>query len=124
MSGSGREALSHYQKTCLNVRERSGGPPGCPGVVGSPTRMFESGRAVLTYVRDVREWSGSPLGCPGVVRRSSSMSGSGREALPDVWERSRGLPGYPGVLGRPSWLSSSGQEGVSGPIWEEWAVHR
>ena len=40
------------------------------------------------------------------------MSGSGREALPDVRERSRGLPRYPGVLGRPSWLSSSGREAL------------
>ena len=40
MIRSGREAL-------LDVREWSGGPPGCPGVVGRPSRMTESGREAL-----------------------------------------------------------------------------
>ena len=40
---SGREALKVVQKW-------SGGPPGCPGVVGRPFRMSESGREVLPYV--------------------------------------------------------------------------
>ena len=55
MSGSGREALT-------DVREWSGVPPGCPGVVVRTTRMSRSGREVLP---DVREWSGDPSGCPG-----------------------------------------------------------
>ena len=37
MFGSGREAL-------LDIREWSGGPPGCPGVVGRSSRMSGSGR--------------------------------------------------------------------------------
>ena len=53
MSGSGRESLE-------DVREWSGGLPGCPGVVHRPQ------------------------GCPGVVRRRSRMSVTGRETLPDV----------------------------------------
>ena len=53
MSGSGREALSE-------VQELSGDPPGFPGVVGKPSRMF------------------------GVVGRPSRMSGCGREYLLDV----------------------------------------
>ena len=56
MSGSGRVALP-------NVREWSGGLPGCPGVVGRPSRMSESG-----------------------LVRPSQMFGSGRKALPDVRE--------------------------------------
>ena len=52
MSRSGWETLA-------DVREWSGGPPRCPGVVGWPFRMSRS---------------------------FSRMSGSGREALPNVWE--------------------------------------
>ena len=37
MSGSGRDALP-------NVRERSEGPPRCPGVVGRASRMSRSGQ--------------------------------------------------------------------------------
>ena len=51
MSGSGRLAL-------LDVREWSGGPPECTGVVGRPS------------------------GCPGVVGRPSQISGKGWLALP------------------------------------------
>ena len=40
MSGSSREALP-------DVLEWSGGPPGCPGVVGRPSLMSESGRDAL-----------------------------------------------------------------------------
>ena len=69
-------------------REWSGGPPGCPGVVGRPSRMFGGGQEALSDVRealpDVREWSGSSPKCPGVVAKPSWMSGSGREALLDV----------------------------------------
>ena len=34
MTGSSREALTY-------VREWSGGSPGCPGVVGRPSRVIE-----------------------------------------------------------------------------------
>ena len=126
MSGSGREALP-------DVQERSGGPPGCPGVVVSPARMFRSGREALL---DVREWWGVPpkcLGvargpprCPGVVlipaqmdgrtswmpKRTSRMSESGREALPDVRKWSEGPPGFPGVVGMPTRMSGSGREAL------------
>ena len=50
MSGSGGEALP-------DIREWSGNPDGCPGVVGRPTCVFGSGREALP---DVREWSGVP----------------------------------------------------------------
>ena len=63
MSGSGRVAL-------LDVREWYGSPPGCPGVVGRPTRMSGNGREALEKVREwsgslpvVREWLGGPPGC-------------------------------------------------------------
>ena len=45
MSGSGRETL-------LDVRDRSGGPSGCPGVVGIISRMSGTGRGALKYVRE------------------------------------------------------------------------
>ena len=71
MSGSGRDTLS-------DVREWSVGPPGCPEVVGWPSRMCERPSRLSGSVRkafpdvwetlsDVWEWSGSSLGCPGVV---------------------------------------------------------
>ena len=57
MSWSGWEALSY-------VREWSGGPPGCPGVVKRPSRMSGSGREAhrmsrsgLKALTDVRELS-------------------------------------------------------------------
>ena len=88
MSGSGWEA---HQV----VRVRSGGPPGCPGVVGRPSRISGSGREALPNSLkahpDVQEWSGCPSGrsgvppeCPGVVGRPSRMLGSGRESIPDA----------------------------------------
>ena len=56
MSGSGREVLP-------DARKRSGGPPdvrvwlvgpsGCPGVVGTTSQIYESGREVLP---DIWEW--------------------------------------------------------------------
>ena len=59
MSGSIREALPH-------VREWSGDPPKCSGVVGRPSRMSKSGRKFLPEARealsDVREFSGGPPG--------------------------------------------------------------
>ena len=41
----------------------SGGPLGCPGVVGRQSWMFRSGREALP---DVREWLAGYPGCPGV----------------------------------------------------------
>ena len=46
MSESVRDAI-------LDVRVWSGGPPGCPGEVGMPSRMSGSGREALP---DVQEW--------------------------------------------------------------------
>ena len=92
MSGSGREALP-------DVREWSGGTPGCPGIIDRPSRMSGSGRSPSRTsgssretLGDVWEWSGGPFGFPGLVGRPSRMSGSGREAVPDVQEWSRGPP--------------------------------
>ena len=45
MTGSGREALP-------DVRKWLGGPAECPGVVGSLSRMSESGRETLPNVRE------------------------------------------------------------------------
>ena len=59
MSRCGREAFP-------DVREWSGGPFECPGVVGRPSQTYGSGREDL-------------LG--------------GREAIPDVWEWPGGPPG-------------------------------
>ena len=47
MSGSGREILTE-------VWERSGGPPGCLGVVGRPSRLSRNG---WKTIKDVWEWS-------------------------------------------------------------------
>ena len=70
MSRNGWEVL-------LDVPEWLGGPPGCPGVVGSLSRKF-----------------GRPSGCPAaggrlsrmslIGRRPFRMSGSCGEALPEV----------------------------------------
>ena len=60
MFDSGREALP-------DVWEWSGGPPGCLGVDGGPSRM-----------------SGSGPDTPRMSGRNSRMSGSGRKAIPDV----------------------------------------
>ena len=90
MSGSGREALP-------DVQEWSGGPNGCSGVVGRPSRlvgmpfrMSGSGREALLNVQewskalsDVQLWSGVPTGIRGVVGRPTGKSGCEREVLPD-----------------------------------------
>ena len=94
MFGSGWEALQ-------DVRKWSGGPPGCPGVVGRPSRMSGCGREALSDVRetrpDVREWSEGSLVRPAVFRMPSRMSRIGREAP----------PGCLGVVERPSQMSRS-----------------
>ena len=66
MSGSGREAppdVREWSEALPDVLERSGDPPGCPGVFGWPYRMSGSGRETLPNVRewwealaDAREW--------------------------------------------------------------------
>ena len=96
MSGSSRDARP-------NVREWSGGPPECSGVIGRPSRFFGSGREALP---DVQEWSGGPPGGASVVAKPSRMSGSGRES-PRVVE----MPSqFPGVVGRPLRMSGTGRE--------------
>ena len=91
MYGSVWEALSDVrecQEDLPNVLKWSGGPSGCPGVVGSVSRMSGSDWKTLPVVRewwaalpDVRKWSGVPLECVGMVG---------------------GPPGCPGVVGRPT----------------------
>ena len=112
LSGSGREALPDVQKW-------SGGPPGCPGVVGWPSQMFESGRMTIPNVRewsealpDVRVWSGVPSGCPEVVGGLPEVR-EWSSVLPNVREWSGGPPKSPGVFGCPSRMSGSGRETLS-----------
>ena len=67
MSWSGQLALPDVRsgrETLPEVLEWSVIPPGCPEVVGRPSRMSGSDREALP---DVREWSGGPTGCSGVV---------------------------------------------------------
>ena len=70
-----------------DVREWSGGPPRCPGVVGRSSRKIGSSREVL---QEVRDWSEGPPGCPGLVGMPTRISGSGRKADPNVREWSGG----------------------------------
>ena len=69
MYGCGREALPH-------ILEWSGGPPGCPGVVGRPSRLSGSGRKSLTGGREAFV----------DVQEALPLSKGGRKALPDVRE--------------------------------------
>ena len=85
-----------------NVQEWSGGPPGCPGVVGKPSEMSESGRETLPDVPewweallDVRQLSGGPW----MSGRPSRFFGSHWETIPDVREWSGGPSG---CLGAPT----------------------
>ena len=134
MFESGRE-------TFPDVREWSGGPPECPGVVGRPSRMSERGLETLPDVRgdqgalmdvqqwsevspECREWSNVSPGCPRVVRRRSQMSVSGRKALPEVWDWwggplrcTGGPPKCQEVVGRPSQMFGSGREALPN-VWE------
>ena len=74
MTGSDREAIPDVREWSASlpdvpvafpdVQEWLGGPPGCPGVVGRPSRMSGSGREALP---NVRKWSRGPPGCPLVV---------------------------------------------------------
>ena len=65
MSVSCRESL-------MDVRDCSGGPPGCPGVVGRPYQLYGSGErpsrktgSCRYFLPDVRELSGVPPGRSG-----------------------------------------------------------
>ena len=132
MSGSGQEFLlisGSGRETLPNVREWSGGPAGCPGVVERPSQMFGSCREPLT---DIREWSRDPSEFLGVVRRSSwpsrgsldhfrmsgrgreafRMSGSGQKDIPNVRERSGDLSRRLGVVGWLSRMSRNGREAL------------
>ena len=81
ISESGREVLP-------DVREWSGGPPRCLGMVRMPSQMSESGRVALLVVQkalpDVREWSRGPSECQRVIGTPAQMSRSGRETLPNI----------------------------------------
>ena len=122
MSGSCLQALPDVQKAPPVVREWSGDPYECPGVVGrlsrisgvvgrpcrlsgvvgTPSQMFCSCREALR-----------------MTRRPSQMSRSGWETLADVREWSGGLPGCPGVAVRHSRISRSGREAL--PDVQEWS---
>ena len=52
MSWNGRETLLNVQEFLLDVREWSGDPPKCPGVVERPSQMFGSGRETLSDDRE------------------------------------------------------------------------
>ena len=95
MSGSGPDTLPDVQKYLPNVREWSEGPPGCPGVVLIPSRMF--GRTSRMFGRTSRMFG-----------RTSRISGSGREALPEVQKWSGGPPASLEVVGRPFRMFGSG----------------
>ena len=140
MSGSGREALA-------DVRVWLRDPPGCPGVVGKPSRISGSclenlpdGREWWEAITNIREWSGGPtrypvvvggalpdvrqmLGGPprylGVVSIPCRISGCGRLALPDVREWCGCPPECPGVVVIPSQMSVCGWEAL--PDVRQWS---
>ena len=70
-TGSGLEALLDVRAALPDVWEWSGGPSGCLGVVGRPSRMSGSVRGALP---DVQERSGGVTGCLGEVFRPFRMS--------------------------------------------------
>ena len=75
MSGSGRDDFP-------DVRVWSGGLPGCPRVVGRPSRVVGRPSRI----------SGSGRDASRVVEKPSRMSRSGWEVLPNVREWSGGPP--------------------------------
>ena len=94
MYGIGQDALPE-------VQEWSNNPPGCPGMVGRPSRISLS--------------SGTPFRMSGSGREACRMSvrptrmcGSGRVALSDIWEWLGGCPGCPRVVVTHSRMSGSG----------------
>ena len=93
MSGSGCEVLldvREWSRGRPDVREFSGVPPGCLGMVGRPSTMFRNGRESLP---DVKEWSRGPPGSMGMVGRPSRKSGKSLEAILDVQVWSGAPPG-------------------------------
>ena len=113
---SGRLALP-------DVREWSGDPPGCLGVVGGPPGCLGVvWRHSRMFLRSGRSFQMSGSYC-----KASRMSGSGRETildvreslsdvrklsggLTDVQEWSGGPRECPGVVRRPSQMSKSGRK--------------
>ena len=119
ISGSGWESLSNVREWSEDAAERPGvvgGPPGCPGVVGThcrtsrsggrPSRISRSCRETLSDVREalsnVWECSEGPPGCPGGFSDHSRTSVRAsrthpviQEGLPDIHE------GFPTTLGHP-----------------------
>ena len=89
MFGSGREVFP-------DVRETSGSPAGCPGVVRRPTKSL------------------------GMVRRQSRKSGKGRETLLEVCEGLKGPPKtWKGRVAHPEvWESLGYTPGSLGKRWE------
>ena len=82
MSGSVQKAIPDVREALSDVRECSEGPPGCPGVVVSISRMSRSGSKPLLDIR---------------------------EGLPDIWEgfpttlgHSAGSPDHFRTTGRVS----------------------
>ena len=64
LSGSSRKTrpdVREWWEALPDVRDRSGGPPGCSAVVRRPSRMCGSGRVALP---DIREWLRVPTECP------------------------------------------------------------
>ena len=87
MSGTSREASwmsGNCGEALLYVREWSGDPPSCPGVVGGPPgspgvveSLSQMSRRPSRMCESAREWSKSYPECPQLIRSPSRMSGSG-----------------------------------------------
>ena len=117
MSGSCRVALPIVWEALPVVREWSGDPaecpgvvrghPGCPEVVWWPSQMSGSGRETLPDVRkallDDREWSECPPVCPGGPPDHSQTFGRASGPLPYIQKCQPTTTGHlvvpPGHLG-------------------------
>ena len=92
-----------------------GGPPGEPGVVGSPCPRMGGysrglGRVGMPSRRTRigwkalpkgREWSEVPASWPGGVRIPSRRVMNGRDTLPGDWQWSKGAASWSGWFKRP-----------------------
>ena len=91
MSGSDRRPSRMSRSVPLAlpyVLEWSGVPPGCPGVVGSPSQISGVvGGPSRSTTPNVLEWWGGPLGCP--------------RGLEDIREWTEDPPGCLGLVRRP-----------------------
>ena len=107
MSGSGRNSL-------LDVREWTGGPLECPGVVGRPSQMSGNDRdalpGCLAVVGRPSRKSGRQSQLSGNGERPFRMFESDRDAPLDVREWTGGPPGCQEVVRRPSWMTGRGRE--------------